>query len=499
MTHAPVTPPPLKGPLAEPWSLAKLAGMLRLFGPAAVIASVAIGAGETIIVVRAGAWMGYGILWLILLAVLIKGVTVTYFLGRYTAISGETVGNRLVKLPGPRGWLLITFLILELGAAPLLWGAIARPAGELIGHLLWGSAETVELAGCRIDAESIKRTIATFFIGGALLLSLPTSYKSLERTQLIICGILVLGTIIGTVLVRPDWLAALQGLFSFGHIPALPDSAPPEFKQNAWPLLAVTFGYVGGSVMTYLVYPDFICLHGWGMTGHPEAHDIRKRAALGRPADYLPNDAAVVKEIRRAVSPLRWDVACGGLVLFIVTASFLVAGAAVLFPQREAGEAAGAFEGWSLLTDQASIWQAIHPALVWVYYICVLAALCGTLQAYPDVYARGAVEYFKAIWPDRPWAQRRIQPWICIYVFATSAAIVWTDLNFNVMTLTVNFLATTFAVALAMLAGLYLNYQLPPAYRTHWLVLAVGVFATIALLAVSAVSGAGVWRQLAGG
>jgi Mn2+/Fe2+ NRAMP family transporter len=494
----PITPPPLKGPLAEPWSLAKITGMLRMFGPAAVIASVAIGAGETIIVVRAGAWMGYGILWLILLAVLVKGVAVTYFLGRYTAISGETVGNRLVRLPGPRGWLLITFLVLELGAAPLLWGAIARPSGELLGHLLWGSTESVELGGYRIDADAAKRIIATLFIFGALLLSLPTSYKSLERSQLIICAILVAGTVIGTMLVRPDLAATLEGLFSFGHIPAVPDSAPAAYKQNAWPLLAVTFGYVGGSVMTYLVYPDFISLHGWGMTGHPDHQGIRQMAAAGHPSDYLPTEPAAVRAIRRAMSPLRWDVACGGLVLFIVTASFLIAGAAVLFPQREAGEAAGAFEGWSLLTDQASIWQAIHPALVWVYYICVLAALCGTLQAYPDVYARGTVEYFKSIWPHRHWTQRRIQPWICVYVFLTSTAIVWTDLNFDAMTLTVNFLATTFGVALAMIAGLYLNYQLPRAYRTRWFVLVVGVFSAVALLAVSAISGAGVWQQLTG-
>jgi Mn2+/Fe2+ NRAMP family transporter len=491
----PITPPPLPSQLTQPWSFGKLKGMLRMFGPAAVIASVAIGAGETIIVVRAGAWMGYGILWLILLAALVKGVIVTYFLGRYTAISGETVGNRLVRLPGPRGWLLIVFLVLELGAAPLLWGAIARPSGELIGYLVWGNSD-LTLAGYHLDNDTLKRSIATGFILIALILSLPTSYKMLERQQLIICGILVIGTVIGTILVRPDLVATLQGLFSFGHIPAVPDSAPAAFKQNAWPLLAVTFGYVGGSVMTYLVYPDLICLHGWGMTGHPEHHDIRKRAAAGQPADYLPTDPTAVKAIRRAVSPLRWDVACGGFVLLIVTASFLMAGAAVLFPQREAGEAAGTFEGWSLLTDQASIWSAIHPALVWVYYICVLAALWGTLQAYPDVYARGAAEYFKAIWPERPWYQRRIQSWICLWVLITSTAVIWSNLDFEIMTQTVNFLATTLGVALAMMAGLYLNYQLPPAYRTRWFVLAAGVLSAIILLAVSAISGAGVWQQL---
>ena len=74
---SPFAPPPLVGPLAQPWSLTRVAQMLQMFGPAAVLASVSIGAGETIVVVRTGAWMGYGLLWLILLSVLVKGVCVT--------------------------------------------------------------------------------------------------------------------------------------------------------------------------------------------------------------------------------------------------------------------------------------------------------------------------------------------------------------------------------------------------------------------------------------
>src|SRR5262245_51111362 len=104
---SPVAPPPLDATNTEPWSLAKLGRMLRSFGPAAVVASVSIGAGETIIVVRAGAWMGYSLLWLVLLGVLVKGICVTYFLGRYTAISGESLGARLARAPGPRGWVLL--------------------------------------------------------------------------------------------------------------------------------------------------------------------------------------------------------------------------------------------------------------------------------------------------------------------------------------------------------------------------------------------------------
>jgi Mn2+/Fe2+ NRAMP family transporter len=481
----PIAPPPLEPALAEPWSVGKLARMLRMFGPAAVLASVSIGAGETIIVVRAGAWMGYSLLWLVLLSVLVKGVCVTYFLGRYTAISGETLGNRLVRLPGPRGWILMLLVFLELAAAPPLWAAIARPSGELLGYLIWGS-----------QTGNGSLWIATAFIAVALVLSLPTSYRALERQQIVICGLLVLGTVVGTALVRPDFVAALQGFLSFGHVPPAPASAPAEFQRSVLPLLAVTFGYVGGSVMTYLVYPDYIAVHRWGMTGHPQLPKICEQAAVGSPADYLPTDAVQVSAVRRAVGPLRWDVACGALVLLVVTASFMIAGAAVLYPRREAGEKLGTFDGWHLLTDQAEIWTAIHPTLVWVYYACVLAALWGTLQSYPDIYARGVTSYLQAIWPSREWKQRNLQLLICGYVLVTSTAMIWSDVPFNTMTQTVNFLATTLGVAIAMLAGLWLNQQLPRAYRTRWWMLAAGVASAVIMIVVSAISGLGVWEQL---
>jgi Mn2+/Fe2+ NRAMP family transporter len=486
--HAPrIAPPPLTGPLAEPWSLAKIASMLRMFGPAAVLASVSIGAGETIVVVRTGAWMGYGLLWLVLLSVLVKGVCVTYFLGRYTAISGESPGSRLVRLPGPRGWLLILLVFLELAAVGPLWAALARPSGELIAYLMYGA-----------DVGYGNRIIATLFVMVALGFSLPTSYRSLERQQILICGILVAGTIIGTALVRPDFVAAIKGLFSFGHVPSALATAPAAFRANPLPLLVVTFGYVGGSVMTYLVYPDFIALHGWGMTGHPQIKDIRRRAAQGEPADYLPEEPAAVAQTRRSISPLRWDVACGAFVLLVVTASFMMSGAAAFFVRRQAGKSVGDFDGWHLLTEQREIWNAIHPSLVWVYYVCVIAALWGTLQSYPDIYARGVTEYARAIWPHRAWRQRWIQLVICAYVLVAATAVIWSDLNFDALTATVNFLATTLSVAIAMLAGLYLNFKLPSAYRTRSWMLLAGVLSAVIMVFVTVVSGQGLWRQLAG-
>ena len=41
---SPFAPPPLVGPLAEPWSLGRVVRMLRMFGPAAVLASAVLAA-----------------------------------------------------------------------------------------------------------------------------------------------------------------------------------------------------------------------------------------------------------------------------------------------------------------------------------------------------------------------------------------------------------------------------------------------------------------------
>ncbi|MAT72045.1 MAG: hypothetical protein CMJ58_21275 [Planctomycetaceae bacterium] len=490
-SSAPIDPPPPCAALAGGWTGGKLLRVARLFGPAAIVASVAIGAGETIIVVRAGAFHGYGLLWMILASVLAKGVFATYLLGRYAAISGEPLGQRLVRVPGPRGWLLFVLMFLELAAAGPLWAAIARPSGELVGFLVYGS----EVA----SHPGFATGVSIAFIALALLLSLALTYEGLERQQLVICSILVVGTVIGTVLVQPDLRAALAGFLAFGNFPHPVEGAPPEFRSHAAAMLAVTFGYVGGSVMTYLVYPDWIALHGWGMSGHPRIDDIRRRAAAGTPADYLPTDPAAVKAVLRSIAPLKWDVAAGAAVLLIVTAAFMLAGAAVIYPKLQSGELHSAFSGWSLLTSQAAIWRAIHPSLVWVYYICVLVALWGTLQAYPDIYARCVTEYAGAIWPQRKFDQPKIQRALCLYTFLAATGMILSGVNFDAMVAITAFLATNLGVAIAVLAALYLNFQLPRAYRTRGWVLAGGALAAVALLAVSAIAGWGVWEKLFGG
>ena len=165
-----------------------------------------------------------------------------------------------------------------------------------------------------------------------------------------------------------------------------------------------------------------------GMTGHQKIEAIRRHAFAHDKIDYLPDDPEQVTRLRKIVAPLRWDVGMGAIVLFIVTAAFMLSGAAVLYPKESE------FKGWSLLTEQRHVWSEIHDKLIWVYYICIIAALWGTLQALPEIYARVSQEFFQAIWPNREWDYDKIRRYVCLYIFITTFVIVWLNIPFDILT-----------------------------------------------------------------
>ena len=468
--------PPLNRVFEDSWSFGKVKGLLAIFGPAAILASVSIGAGETIVVVRAGAWAGYGLLWLVLLSCVVKAVFVTYLLGRYTAISGEHVGHRLVRLPGPRGWLLIGVLICEMAGAPLGWVAIAKPCGDLIHFMTESFLPPAQ-------ESTWENLFTTAFVALALTVGLRMSFDRLEKQQLVIVTILVVGTVFGTILVKPDLWETLVGSVSFGHLPPFPPWAPEDAVKHPLLTMATTFGYVGGSVMGYVVYANWVGLHGWGLTGHREIGAIRAYAFRNDDMQYLPDSPEEVGRLRRLLAPLRWDIGFGAIVLFVVTAAFMLSGAAVLYPLQSK------FGGWSLLTNQAHVWSNIHASLVWVYYICIVAALWGTLQALPEIYARVTQEFLQAIWPDREWDYSKIQRRLCAYIFATTMVVIWLEIPFDILIQIAGFIMANLAIAVIMLAALYLNFKLPPAYRTRMPMLAGSILSAAVLGVVAVISG----------
>jgi len=100
----------------EKFSVRKVLKYMAFFGPAAIVASVSVGGGETILAARTGAWSGYGLIWLILLACLTKNLFLEYGIGRYTVITGEFLGDAWARMPGPR------LSLLRVGHSRGLWG-----------------------------------------------------------------------------------------------------------------------------------------------------------------------------------------------------------------------------------------------------------------------------------------------------------------------------------------------------------------------------------------
>tara|TARA_B100001750_G_scaffold208961_1_gene188307 strand:- start:197 stop:1681 length:1485 start_codon:yes stop_codon:yes gene_type:complete len=478
--------PEATGDYGEPWSWKKCKRILGSFGPAALVASIALGAGETILVTGVGAWAEYGLLWLILLSVLVKGISVTYLLGRFTVVSGQPYGRVMAKLPGPRGWFILTLLTIELVALSLALTAVAKPCGNLVVYIL--SDEL--LVGS--SSSSLENLVTTIFLGLALGLSLLMSYDLLEKQQILICGILVFGTILATIIVWPSFIDVLFGTISLGNFPAAPDWAPFAAKNNYFLNVVTVFGYVGGTLCTYLAYTGWVGLRGWGLTKHPEMERLGAQIDSSLRIRYLKEDSHGVKRMRLMLAPLKWDVSMGAIVLFIVTASFMIAGAVVLYPRQTVlpGNA------WDLLTRQSSIWAQIHGALIPVYYVAILAALWGTLATIPEAFTRFTHEFLTGVWPRfASFPYRRLQTFIVIWFFATSCLAIWSDISFDLITQIVALLATNLGVGLICLSAVYLNFKLPPSYRTRPAMLIAGVVSTIVLLAAFTVSATGMLQK----
>ncbi len=480
--------PPLTGIYAEPFSYGKLLRQMRFFGPAAVVASLSLGAGETIMVTGLGAWSEFGLLWLLLLSVVVKGVFVTYLIGRYTAVTGQQLGHRLVMLPGPRGWLLLAVVVAEVGLLSMGLTTIAKPCGNLIAFLSFDS-----LPGS-LEFGTWENIWTTLLMGFAMSVSFLSSYKALERQQIFICGLVVVGTVTATVLVHPDLGRMFAGAVNFGSLPAAPKWAPPSARHEYVLSLVTVFGYVGGSLSGYLAYSNWVGLAGWGMNSHTRVEQIREHAAKGPKVDYLPDDPESAKRMRVLLTPLRWDVGMGALVLFVVTAAFLTAGATVLYPRQQpvGGNA------WELLTKQADIWKQIHRGLVPVYYVAIAAAMWGTLASVPEAITRVAHEFLSAIWPRfESFPRRRLQAMIVSWFFLTSMIWTWTGMTFNLLTQIAAFLTANLGVSIICICVVYFNATLPKRYRPQLWVLVGGALSAVILLACAAGGAIGLGRKFA--
>ena len=399
---------------------------LKHIGPGAIVASATIGAGETVLAVRVGAWGGYDLLWLILVAAITKSFLTLYLLGRYAAMSGEAVADRLVDFPGPRGWVLWTVLVLEALVAPLVFVVIAVPCGQLMSQVLSAAGVTISY-----------KWLALLFVSLAIGVGVVQRYGTLEKSQMIVCSVLFLGTVTATFLVGPNLAEMAKGLLGLGGFPPYPDWLPPEISSRSQFLeMSSVFGYAGSIPMNYVVYSNWVLIKGWTVS-----------RTSGSRADFS-----------RGLGPLRWDVGFNAILVLVVTGAFMIAGAAILRPLQRIPD------GFNLLAEQAHIFAQISPLMTPLYYVTILTALWGTLNALPDIYVRGAHSFLSQLL-SRDLDYGKVMKIFAVTMLGLTWLFIWTETTPIFMIDLVALFSTNIGVGIVCVAALWLDRQLPPERR----------------------------------
>lgn len=315
---------------------------MKYFGPGAVIACFTMGAGDVVLAPRIGAWAlpVYSALWIITFAMITKGLT-AYLATRYSLLSGEHIMTLFTSFR-PRGWINIVSLILGLVLLPFMIATFLTVLGNIIAlftnvgnFIIWGIS-----------------------IGGVIaLFGFISTYKVVEKIQLVFALFLSIGALIAVVVVHPDWFAMFKGFF----IIQVPKIAPWVTAQDIITVpvmlqLAAIYGTMHGS------YADFTAYISWW---------------LGRVNE---KKVALKSEI---MTGLKLDLIISFVIVAIFMAAFLAAGVVIL------GERHLVPDGVDLISAQKSIYSVINPFVGnYLYPVAILIVIGGAIYAGMDATPR---------------------------------------------------------------------------------------------------------------
>ncbi len=363
---------------------------LKYFGPGAVIACMSIGAGDIVLAPRIGAWAVplYSALWIITFAMVTKGLT-AYLATRYSLLSGEHIMSLFARVR-PHGWINVVSLIIGFVLLPFMIATFLTVLGNVVtmftntgDFILWG-----------------------VFLGLVIaILGLISSYKIIERIQLIFVIFLSFGALIAVAVVHPDWIAILKGLFT----PQVPTVASWVTAEDiiAVPVmlqLAAIYGTMHGA------YADFTAYISWWRLRVNE-----KKVALK-------------SEIMTGV---KLDLFVSFIIVAIFMTAFLAAGVVIL------GQNQLVPNGVDLISQQRSIYEVISPFVgYYLYPIAMVVVIAGSIYAGMDATPR----MIKA-WLDPLSARvqkvsfKRFQAYILLYLLFVSVPLMFIQRPIILMTI----------------------------------------------------------------
>ncbi len=422
---------------------------LKFFGPGAVIASLTIGSGESILASREGAVFGYAVLWAVVIGVVAKGALV-YASNRHITLTGEHPMTRFARvLPGPRGWFPLLLAAICLVSFPGWASGVAVALGDYLNSLGAGNATVYAL--CVVAVAGLLS-----FLGG---------YGLLEKAQVGIAALMVVLVLVAVFVARPDWLAVLGGFVpgGFEYAPFVRSDYPDIAATSAWVELAVFMGGLGGGMYDYIGYTGMLREKRWGMLGHPDIAAIQQRLlARGRHAPIpLSTDPAELAKARAWSRAPKLDTCAAFVAVGVIAAAFMINGATILGAQQQVPA------GNDVLSMQSQFLAVVAPLFEYFYIVAIVMVLFGTVYAVWEVYTWTTYESLAAVSESvRSRGQRGLRPYVYGWIALGSALMILSGASFVALITPAALLGGVFACGIYGAGLLYVDrVNMPAAYR----------------------------------
>ncbi len=350
--------------------------LLGVVGPGAILTAMAIGAGELILWPVLVTQHGYGLLWIIPLALIVQYFWVVESC-RWTIVTGESWIQGTGRVPGRGVWVVLWLLAMTVS---LIWPSWAVSSAVA----LWTFAN---IATGKSPIDLVGWGVISYLVCVAALVIPRYVYNGLYLASFISMIVFNVGLIISASVIainNPASLAnALGGLVSFGYVPQGVDMR----------LLASAIAWAGLGAMGNAFYSLYVRDKGLGMA----AYVGRIPGLLGKPTTisqlgFLPDVSGDgVLRLRKWVKLLESEA-----MLFFFIPSLLslflftyLAGA-LLRPALLAGQLSPQdLSGIKAVVMQSKFFEAIvGPVGLYIYLIVAIFVLWSTQIGILDAMAR---------------------------------------------------------------------------------------------------------------
>jgi hypothetical protein len=440
-----ILPPFKKAPLPP------LPSLFAALGPGVIFMALAQGSGELIWWPYIIAKYGLSFLFLLLPACLLQ-FPVTYEIGRYTLLTGESIFQGFIRLNRTFAlflWTLMTLSFLWFGAFAAAGGTSLAalthfPAGWTARGqtLFWGYLSMLIFLSAILLSKVIYRLIETFMWAIALLTLVGLLWASANAE---------------TVAVLP---AFVKGLF----IPQWPMARPWDRADATKLLTAITFAGLGG--FWTLFYSYWARDKGAGMAHYMGrlTGPITGKAEAIPASGFVPGQDEGLAHIGRWRRYLFWDVSIGIGGNLLTTLMTCLLAYALLFPK---GLLPG---GYELAVVQSRFFEVSWGWMGRVLFLIIAAAfLSDTWLATVDAVSRIHTDCLYAFFPRSQSVS--VRSWYLIFLFLltviTSATMGFAEPGpLILLSAVIGFVGTVlFSVALIFLNHVYLPRHLPIAAR----------------------------------